>query len=169
MFAALDRLLTAFENSILALGTAIAVVVATVQVILRYTLGIGIFWAEEVVVYAIIWTAFIAASAGVRSGDHLAAELLIVLINERAAAVLRRIVAVLGIVGGVALLVLGAELALSAYEFGQQSSALELPMWIVYLAIPLSGALLIVRFAQQLLSPAGAYAARSHAEDGACP
>lgn len=165
MFATLDRWLTAFENVTLALGTGVAVAVATVQVVLRYTLGIGIFWAEELVVYAIVWTAFIAAGAAVRSGEHLAAELLLVMLSERYVEFLRRVIGILGIVGGVALLVLGSELVRSAQEYGQQSPALELPMWIVYLAIPLSGALMIIRFTQQLLSPAGA----PPAEEAACP
>jgi C4-dicarboxylate transporter DctQ subunit len=168
MWSRLDRWLSAFENASLAIGTGIAVTVATIQVLLRYTLGVGIFWAEELVVYAIIWTAFIAAGAAVRTGDHLSAELLIALVSERYVAILHRLVCVLGIAGGVALAVLGTELVRSAQDYGQTSPALELPMWVVYLVIPLSGILLAVRFAQKLLSRDGAHGSQASAEESAC-
>ena len=46
------------------------------QVFYRYVLNDSLFWAEELTVYVLVWTAFIAASAAVRSNDHLTVELL---------------------------------------------------------------------------------------------
>jgi C4-dicarboxylate transporter DctQ subunit len=153
MLRSLDRWLTAFENICLATGMGVAVVIATIQVILRYFADTGIYWAEEVVVYTIVWTAFLSAGAGVRSGEHLSVELINLLMRGRLAGPLARIIDFIGVAAGIALAVLGTEFVKSAFEYGQRSAALELPMWIVYLCIPLAGLLLTIRFIQRIVFP----------------
>jgi C4-dicarboxylate transporter DctQ subunit len=146
-----ERWLTGFEVLALGIGTAVAVSVATLQVILRYIGGTGFFWAEELTVYTIVWTAFLSAGAAVRTGEHLTVEVLHVIVGGRLAPMLGRICAILGVLSGVALLVYGAQFVLVTYEYGQLSSALQLPMWIVYLVLPISGLLVAIRYLQQIL------------------
>ena len=153
-----DRWLTAFETLFLALGTAVAVGIATVQVVLRYVGGTGLFWAEELTIYTIIWTAFMAAGAGVRTGTHLTVELLQVALGERYTRTLARMVGVLGVLSGAGLAYYGTEFVLTARDYGQVSAALQVPMWMVYLVLPLSGVLLVIRFLQQIVSPVPAAA-----------
>jgi C4-dicarboxylate transporter DctQ subunit len=150
VLTAADRWLTVFETSFLAIGTAVAVSVATVQVILRYLGGTGLFWAEELTVYIIVWTAFLSAGAAVRTGEHLTVEILQVTLGPRFAAMMTRIVGVVGALSAAALTVYGIQFVLVAYEYGQLSSALQIPMWIVYLVVPLSGMLLVIRFIEQI-------------------
>ncbi len=71
----------------------------------------------ELVVYTIVWTAFIAAGAGVRSGKHLTIELIKLVMRGRFSRPLARIIAVIGAVSGRALTVLGIGFVLSAEEF----------------------------------------------------
>jgi C4-dicarboxylate transporter DctQ subunit len=169
MLGLLDRGLTAFENFCLAAGTAVAVTVATVQVILRYVGGTGLFWAEELVVYTIVWTTFLAAGAAVRSGEHLTVELINLAVGERYIGVLTRVIGLIGAVAGVALTVFGTELVLTAQDYGQLSPALQLPMWIVYLAMPVSGLLMTIRFLQQMIAPPRRSHAPAQVEDVLCP
>lgn len=169
MLRSLDRWLTGFENFCLAAGTAVAVTVATVQVILRYVGGTGLFWAEELVVYTIIWTTFLAAGAAVRSGEHLTVELINLAVGERYIGALARAIGVIGAVAGIALTVFGAELVLTARDYGQLSPALQLPMWIVYLAMPLSGALMTIRLVQQAIAPPRRGHGPARVEDVLCP
>lgn len=153
MWRSIDRWLTVFETACLAAGTAVATVVATAQVLLRYFGGTGLFWAEELTVYVLVWTAFIAASAAVRSNDHLTVELLQVALGPKLQRVLHRIVAVVGLLSGAALLVYSVQFVETVYDYEQLSPALQWPMWIVYLALPLCGLLLCLRFAQQIFAP----------------
>lgn len=169
MLAALDRGLTAFENFCLAAGTALAVTIATLQVILRYVGGTGLFWAEELVVYTIVWTTFLAAGAAVRSGEHLTVELINLAVGDRNMGVLARVIGVVGAAAGVALTVFGTELVLTARDYGQLSPALQLPMWIVYLAMPLSGVLMTIRFLQQVIAPPRRGHSPARVEDIVCP
>ncbi|MGD9767445.1 MAG: TRAP transporter small permease [Pseudolabrys sp.] len=153
MWRSIDRWLTGFETACLAAGTAVATLVATAQVLLRYFGGTGLFWAEEFVVYVLIWTAFIAAGAAVRGNDHLSVELLQVALAPRYQRALHRIVAVIGLLSGAALLVYSIEFVETVYDYEQLSPALQWPMWIVYLALPLCGVLLCLRFTQQIFAP----------------
>jgi C4-dicarboxylate transporter DctQ subunit len=153
MLERLDRWLTAFEMACLAIGTALAVAVATVQVILRYFFGTGFFWAEEVAVYACIWTAFLAAGTAVRGGEHLSVEIIHLLVGQRGERMLVRVIAAAGLAAAVALVVYGIAFVQSARDFGQLSPALQWPMWIIYLVIPISGVLMSIRFLQQIVSP----------------
>jgi C4-dicarboxylate transporter DctQ subunit len=153
MWSFVDRWLTRFENACLALGTAVAVSVAAVQVALRYGAGIGLYWGEELVVYSVVWTAFIAAGAAIRSGEHLSVEFVKLLAKGRAMRPVACVIAALSGAAGIALLVLGLKLVLAVRMFGQLSPAMQIPMWVVYLAIPISGALIAIRSAQQVFAP----------------
>jgi C4-dicarboxylate transporter DctQ subunit len=153
MWSFLDRWLTRFENVCLALGTAVAVSVAAVQVVLRYGAGLGLYWGEELVVYSVVWTAFIAAGAAIRSGEHLSVEFVKLLAKGRAARPVACIIDALCAAAGVALLILGLKLVIAVRTFGQLSPAMQIPMWIVYLAIPISGALITIRSTQQFFAP----------------
>lgn len=153
MWRSIDRWLTGFETVCLAAGTAVATLVATAQVLLRYFGGTGLFWAEELTVYVLIWTAFIASGAAVRGNDHLSVELLQVALRPQHQRVLHRIVAVIGLISGAALLVYSVRFVETVYEYEQLSPALQWPMWIVYLALPLCGVLLCLRFTQQIVAP----------------
>jgi C4-dicarboxylate transporter DctQ subunit len=64
------------------------------------------------------------------------------------------------------MLVYGFEFVMSAYDFGQVSAAMQIPIWIVYLVVPLSGVLLIVRFVQRIIDPVSS--AEMHAAEPAC-
>jgi C4-dicarboxylate transporter DctQ subunit len=153
MWRVIDRYLTVFETVCLATGTAIATLVATLQVILRYFGGTGLFWAEEFTIYVLVWTAFIAAGAAVRTGEHLTVELLQATLGPGHARLLTRIVSVAGFIAGAALLYYSIQFVQTVYEYEQLSPALQWPMWIIYLVLPLCGLLLCLRFAQQIVIP----------------
>jgi C4-dicarboxylate transporter DctQ subunit len=155
MLRRLDGGLSALEMMVLGIGMAAAVAVATIQVALRYATGSDLYWAQEFIAYTIVWTAFLSAGAGVRAGQHLTVEILLVCLDAQTARHVNRVVAVLGVVSGAALTVYGAQFVLSAYEFGQVSPAMQLPMWAVYLVVPASGLLLVIRFLQNAFMPAG--------------
>ena len=164
-----DRWLTAFENFCIAVGTAVAVSVATIQVILRYVGGTGLFWAEELVVYTLIWTAFLAASAAVRTGEHLTVELIYLILGPRHTGTIVRITGIIGLAAAVALAILGIDLVMAQQEYGQLSPALQMPMWIVYLAMPLSGFLMALRFIQNIIAPPDAHQGPAAIADTSCP
>lgn len=117
-------------------------------VIARYLLHNPPDWAEEIVIYLIIWAVFIAASILAEERGHVAATLIV----ERFSGKTRRILAVFN--GLVALgfcaivTVLGYRIVSAAYVFDERSlTALRFPVWIPYLSVAFGCTLVALRYA----------------------
>ncbi|MCE7027142.1 TRAP transporter small permease [Jiella avicenniae] len=142
------KVLDRTEDAAMVAGLALATVLVVIQVVLRYVFNSSIFWAEELVRYTIVWTAFIGAGMGLRNGKHISVDLLQTFLPERPA----RLVALAGVVIGCLFSVLlfwyGLALVRHALAMGQLSSAMRIPMGWVYLILPIAGVLQFVRFSQ---------------------
>jgi TRAP-type C4-dicarboxylate transport system permease small subunit len=103
-------------------------------------------WAQELCIFMVIWMAKFGAAYGVRTGIHVSVDLLVERLTGpwKTALILAALLAgalFTGIVG-----VLGANLVSHIAATGQTSAVLELPMWVVYLAVPLGSFLMCFRF-----------------------
>ncbi|NKC31527.1 TRAP transporter small permease [Falsiroseomonas selenitidurans] len=119
------------------------------NVVLRYGFGVSLAWAEEASRYMMIWLAFLAAGLALREGAHIAVDLLPEALPEPAARWLRALIlaAIAGFLG--LLLVLGINYA--DFAMMQRSPVLRLSMGLVYLAIPVGTALMLLHLA--LMAP----------------
>lgn len=114
----------------------------------KWLAGFGLTWAQELCIYLFVWMAKFGAAYGVRTGIHVGVDVLINALDART-----RVAFVLfglfcgavftGIVGS-----LGARFVIEMYATGQTSADLEVPMWIVYLCVPLGSWLMSFRFLQ---------------------
>ena len=114
--------------------------------------GISLTWAQELCIYMFVWMAKFGAAYGVRTGIHVGVDVLINSLDARTRTgfVLFGLAAgalFTGIVG-----TLGANFVLQMYATGQTSADLEIPMWIVYLCVPLGSWLMSFRFLQVAVS-----------------
>jgi C4-dicarboxylate transporter, DctQ subunit len=111
---------------------------------------INLTWAQEGCIYLFVWMAKFGAAYGVRTGIHVGVD---VLVNRLRPEFQRVMILVAlgagalftGIVG-----TLGARFVVHMYDTGQTSADLEMPMWIVYLAVPLGSYLMCFRFLQAM-------------------
>ncbi|ALM52704.1 TRAP transporter small permease [Halomonas huangheensis] len=140
--AAIDRL----EGAAMVAFMSIATIITAIQVVYRYGFNSSLFWAEEVVIYAIICMSFVGASMGVRYGAHISVDVLNAVAPPRINRWLHFISAVLGIVFAVFMMLYGFQLFGKTLERGQLTAALRLPMAWFYLPIGISGVLLIIRY-----------------------
>lgn len=141
---ALRRLHRVEETSLTLVYLGLALV-AFVQVICRYAFNLSFTWFEEGGRYIGILVTFMGASIGVRYGTHFSMDLLATLLRPRLAALLRRAV---NLVGGAFLLVLAfyaAKLVGKNYGFETTSPAMQIPMYLAYLPIPVFTALMALR------------------------
>lgn len=128
----------ASQGAVVVLMSAILVIVV-VQITLRYGLGTSLTWSEEVVRCLLIWLTFVGASAAVREGSLVGLDLL-----QRAAdragfgRLLAVLVLALSLVFVLAAAYWGYQLAMSPAIQRQSFSTLDLPMTLVYGAIPAS-------------------------------
>lgn len=145
-----NRLLDGVEATMMVVSMGLVTVVITVQVALRYFFNESLSWAEELTRYTIVWMSFIGASMGVRRGGHISVDLLATMVRPALRRPLLAISAGLGLCFALGMLVYGSELFLQALRTGQVSSAMRMPMFVVYSVFPVSATLLLIRFGQVL-------------------
>lgn len=105
-------------------------------------------WAQELCIFMVVWMAKFGAAYGVRTGIHVGVDILV----ERLTGNAQRVLIIAGLLSGAfftaVIGTLGASLVWHIYDTGQTSAVLELPMWVVYLAVPLGSYLMCFRFLQ---------------------
>src|SRR5919202_6219764 len=154
MLRVLDRL----EEILISTLMAAATLLIFVAVVHRYASGVpalvdlmnevNLSWAQELCIYLFIWMAKFGAAYGVRTGIHVGVDVIV----NRLAPNRRKPVILFGLLAGALFTVvvgsLGAKFVWEMAHTDQVSADLELPMWIVYLAIPLGSYLMCFRFLQ---------------------
>lgn len=172
------RLLDRAEEILIATLIAVATIIIFVSVTHRYTLGltadavawfrasgseglsaaaksvyfalrsINLVWAQELTIILFVWMAKFGAAYGVRTGIHVGIDVLI----NRLAPPRRRLFILFGLLAGALFTgtigALGANFVWHMAHASAISPDLELPMWLVYLAIPLGSSLMCFRFLQ---------------------
>lgn len=119
-----------------------------VNVILR-AFGFGITWAEEGTRYIIVWLSFIGGSLCAKHGEHVGIDLLTQVTPPRLTKV---IVAFSQWVASIFMFVLvyyGWLMAKSTMNTGQISTGVMMPMWIIYMGIPIGCFFMGLRFLQR--------------------
>ncbi len=111
-------------------------------------LSINLSWAQELCIYMFIWMAKFGAAYGVRTGIHVGVDVVINRLSEenRARAVLFGLVAGAFFTGTIG--TLGAQFVWEIAHTEQTSPDMEIPMWWVYMALPLGSYLMCFRFLQ---------------------
>ncbi|GAB1577825.1 TRAP transporter small permease [Bordetella petrii] len=137
--------LTLAVATILALG---ATAIMILEGFSRYVLNVSYFWAEESVRFLMVWAFFLTLGiAGFRQ-CHIRTELLV----QRLPGAVQRVVWLLSCAAGMAFaFILGYSSVPQVqrfYSMGMVSeSSLELPMWLLFLAMPVGGVALFLYYA----------------------
>jgi C4-dicarboxylate transporter DctQ subunit len=154
------KVLDYLEEWLIATFMAAATVIIFVAVVHRYAsglaipglqdwlIGINMSWAQELCIYLFVWMAKFGAAYGVRTGIHVGVDVLINRLNEK----VRGRFILFGLLAGALFTSIigsmGANFVWHLSQTEQVSPDLELPVWIVYMAIPLGSFLMCFRFLQ---------------------
>lgn len=156
------KFLDHLEEWLIATLMAAATLITFFAVVHRYGSGIETLqpylahihtsWAQELTIYMFVWMAKFGAAYGVRTGIHVGVDVLINKLSDKN----RSKFIILGLLAGALFTgIVGTLGATFVWEIGhtdQTSADLELPMWIVYLAVPLGSYLMSFRFLQVLVN-----------------
>ena len=143
-----ERLLTGIETTLLVVSLALSVGFLVVDILLRVTVNVALPWAAEATRYAIVWLVFIGGSRAALLGAHITIDALPELLPARAARTVTRLSLVLSAASCAVLAWFGLSLVIQMTRFSQLSPSLEVPMWWVYLALPVGFAMMTIRFLQ---------------------
>ncbi len=114
----------------------------------KFLTGFNLTWAQELCIYLFIWMAKFGAAYGVRQGIHVGVDVLINRIGENARKPVITFALLCGALFTVTIGTFGSVFVYNMAGTDQISPDLELPMWIVYLAIPVGSYLMCFRFLQ---------------------
>ena len=145
MIKTFEKALTKTEEVIVAFALLYSVLMITLSVLLR-ALGHGIQWSDESVRYFMIMAAFIGCSLCVKRGAHISIDILEILVKKKPYRYIKVLINIISLAFSVFMTVLGAMMIQKAYLHPQLSPALQIPMWVCYLTIPIGFALTSLRY-----------------------
>lgn len=146
----LDKILGGFLVFIM----TIMVISVLWQVFSRYVMQSPSSVTEELSRYLLIWIGILGAAYAAGQQEHLAINLLEEKLNKANKKKLRIFIDLLIIFFCFTVLIIGGgNLVYVNYDLGQSSAALEIPLYIVYLVVPLSGILIIIYKVNEILNP----------------
>jgi TRAP-type C4-dicarboxylate transport system permease small subunit len=140
----LIRINRLYERVLYIVGAALMgtmVIVVSMQIFARYVLGDSLSWTDEMARFLMVWITFLFAGISFRRGEMIAVEILSAKLPKLARVFLM-------IVGALASILLFGLLTWFGYSYAewnmiQVSSALQLPLYYVYLAVPVGCGLMV--------------------------
>jgi C4-dicarboxylate transporter, DctQ subunit len=162
------RSLDVFEDVTVVVLFLAAVLLYFSQVVSRYAFGFTFAWAEEVIVTMVVWACFIGASIATRHHAHISVDLVV----NQLPRVPRRIAALaalgLWILFAFLMFWWGAGFVVSVAATGNRAESIDVPAYVLYIAVPLGGALMTIRLLQEVwkvLRPGWTPALHHHAAE----
>jgi C4-dicarboxylate transporter, DctQ subunit len=158
----LNRFLNHLEEWLITFLMGGATLVIFLAVVHRYLSGVPwiqdylvtwhVSWAQELCIFMFVWMAKFGAAYGVRTGIHVGVDVLV----RKLKGPRQRGLILFGLLAGALftgiVATLGANFVWHMSQTDQVSADLEVPMWWVYLCIPLGSSLMSYRFLQVALS-----------------
>lgn len=139
-----------FEKYILVASLVVMIVIIFVQVVLRYCFGTTISWGEELTRYIMLYQIWIGAAYAVKEDAHLRITTFRDKFSKKNSMRIENGVLVLWMAFAAFISVKGVELVDFLMGQGQLSPAMQLPMWVAYMSVPLGCLLIFIRLIQKL-------------------
>ncbi|MFD1880191.1 TRAP transporter small permease [Paracoccus pacificus] len=142
----LNRVVDRIEGFLVTILMLVATLVAVIQVAARYVFNNSLYWSEELILYSLIAMSFLTASMGVRYAAHISVEAAYAFVSPRMERVLHYVAVFLGLLFAAAMIWYGGRLAYNTVQMNQLSSAMRIPVGLVYAIIPVSGVFMALRY-----------------------
>lgn len=152
LYKHLDDHVETYLSSILLIFFSILVIV---QVVMRYVFDSPLTWSEELSRYAFVWFVYTSAAYAVRYQRHVKFTFLVNALN-RVSYVYGQIVKIIALFLWIGFLIFidyySIQMVINQYNTGQVSPANQIPMYIVYLGLPLGALLMTFRVSQHIVN-----------------
>ena len=148
----IEKIWGMIEDAIIGVFSAIALLLICYEVVVRYLFPQYLSdWGFEVVIYLVVWAMLIAGSQLVQEGRHIRADLIVRLLPINGQWLLELINLIIGLLYCALVSKFALDVVLFARQLGEQSeSSLQFPLWVFYMALPLSFGLMAVRYVVRL-------------------
>lgn len=151
MFRLISSIIGHVNQKIAVMGMFLGVSVAFINVVARYVFDASLVWATEFTIYVFLWSVFFGAAYCFKKDAHIAVTVVLDNVSSRAAKVMLIISHVITLVFLVAVAYFGYEYLLLVIDLDERSIDLwDMPMWIIYLVIPVAFGSAAYRVAERL-------------------
>lgn len=138
------------ERIIIGLLLAGAMGITVLEVVARFIFDFSFYWAQEFIIYFIIWSTFLGASQVLKKSEHIRVNILVHTLPAASRRYVDMVTTVIGLVFCLFLSVSGLRVVTDAYIGGVTSSSLaRVPLWMPYSIMPIAGILLAFRFIER--------------------
>lgn len=136
------------ERTLVGLLGLIAMIIGLVQVVGRYFFPqYAISYAEEVIVYLVVWGVMIISSQLVRTDGHVRPDLVLRLVPPQGQRWLEAFNCIVALIFCGGMVWYGWQIVDTSLLLDERSSSdLQFPMYIYYSALPVGGLLMVVRY-----------------------
>ena len=147
-----DTIWDRVERILVGLLGAVAMLVGLVQVVGRYFFpNYAISWAEEVIVYLVVWGVMIISSQLVRTDGHVRPDLVLRLAGPRGQRWMESFNCIVALIFCAGMVWYGANIVESSWMLDEHSASdFAFPMWIYYTSLPVGGLLMFLRYCVRL-------------------
>jgi TRAP-type C4-dicarboxylate transport system permease small subunit len=139
------------EEILLVAFIATTVILIFVQVVMRYVFNHSLAWTEELARYLFIWESWIGISIGAKRGKHIKIELLTNVMKGKPLAFVLTLADLFTLFFIVVLIYYGAELTDKVLAMTTRSSALRIPMWMIYASLPVGCGFMGIRVISDII------------------
>lgn len=121
------------------------------NVITRYFFGYSLKFAEELTIYLLIWVTFVGSSVCVKQNKHVGIDAILLKCSPRLNWILQFIILIISFSFSILLFYYGLKITNSVILSKQLSPAMMIPMYIPYLALPIGGFLMAIRYLEGII------------------
>ncbi len=154
----IDQYISTVDKILMVILASSATLLAFINVVARYVFNISFVWASELTTYLFIWMTFFGASYGFEIGMHMSFNALVRAFPPKmckAISIFSRLITLFFLL---MLTYLGIKLVQFDYMTQQVSIDLQIPFWIIYLAVPITMATaswrVIIKLIEFIITPA---------------
>jgi len=141
----LDKVIHIIENILILIVFSAMVGMILMEIMFGF-FGVHLAWAHEGALYLMVALTCVGASVAVRGEEHIRIDVVVRVLRGRMKKLVASVVFFLCSIICFGAVKVGIDFTAKAYEFGERSAALGLPLWIIYAALPAACVLLGLRF-----------------------
>ena len=140
-----SNLVDRIEEGAMAFFLVVMTLLTFVQVVLRYGFNTGLVWSLEATVYSFSWLVLIGMAYGVRTGGHIAANILVSRFDGQTRQILGLVATAFCLIYGVAMFYGSWVLLDRLMSLGHNARDLPVPRWLLTTILPIGFLLLVFR------------------------
>ncbi len=151
MFNIIGKTIGFINQSIAVIGISAGVAIAFTNVVARYAFDASLVWATELTIFLFLWSTFFGAAYCFKKDAHIAVTIILDIVPSKIAKVMLLLSHLVTLIFLLSVSYFGYEYLLLVIDLDERSIDLwDMPMWIIYLVIPISFAFAGYRVSERI-------------------